>query len=829
MSIAGISSHNLMAVLLFGCASALAQRQSINDIVAPTLVDPFPVRAVGDVSVQRPVPSAPERYIWISNDEKADVVGFRAHFEVKSRAAVATLYVAGPRAATIYLNGIEIANFAQDINAGIKPSVYTVSVGGLLRKGRNLLAIEARPIQNPWYMPKEYMLLRGRYLVAKIVPAREGLDRKPLAVSDGSWRSFANPTAGWARAAFDDSNWSRVQSLGPMDGNIDNYQWNGDGGLYRWPGYVGIAPYLRHLTIPIATLLNPVEGIAHFQHLEALTQTSDSNLRQPFVVNIESPVSDEAQAPSMVLDFGREIVGRVRIGSLSTEPVRISLQYGESFEEAVKKPYLGQVALTVVPNVTAYGPKTAFRFVKIRFLSGPKRLVFPTMDADAIYYPVEYTGSFESSDPMLNRIWLVGAYTAHLCMQDSIWDGPKRDRGRWMGDLSVSGRVIETAFNDRFLLEDTLRRLNHYAPNEQKDVNGIPGYSALWVIGLADYYRHTGTSSFLIAIAPHLQSLLAHMRHDLDENHLYSTAGGSHPFIDWSRDLVGPTSEAVRATNLEYYRAFTDGAYLLQEAGLEDEARQSEKAASLLRKAAFKNLLDSATDTYGDRWQTNAMAVYSGLADSRQTEAIRNKTFSQVDRLELPKDDVSPYYGSYIIDAMAKANDRAGALGLIRLWWGGMLKEGATSFWEGYDPRWPRDDFHAHLHADGAEGYFVSLAHGWSAGPTAWLTEQVLGIQPTAPGFKKISVRPDLMGLSYARGSEATPRGLIRVDARVDHGLTVMLDLPPGCEVTVSMPVTNSRSDVTVGGMAYPSLPTEEKTRRAVQITGGGHYVLHSD
>ncbi len=24
------------------------------------------------------------------------------------------------------------------------------------------------------------------------------------------------------------------------------------------------------------------------------------------------------------------------------------------------------------------------------------------------------------------------------------------------------------------------------------DVNGIPGYSAFWVMDLADYYRHTG-------------------------------------------------------------------------------------------------------------------------------------------------------------------------------------------------------------------------------------------------------------------------------------------------------------------------------------------------
>ena len=40
-----------------------------------------------------------------------------------------------------------------------------------------------------------------------------------------------------------------------------------------------------------------------------------------------------------------------------------------------------------------------------------------------------------------------------------IWDAPKRDRGRWMGDLDVSGRTIEDVFDDHFLMEETLDRL----------------------------------------------------------------------------------------------------------------------------------------------------------------------------------------------------------------------------------------------------------------------------------------------------------------------------------------------------------------------------------
>ena len=75
-------------------------------------------------------------------------------------------------------------------------------------------------------------------------------------------------------------------------------------------------------------------------------------------------------------------------------------------------------------------------------------LTFSAIRLEGIYYPVQYAGSFESSDPLLNRIWETGAYTAHLCMQDGLWDAPKRDRGRWAGDIDVEGRVISTAFGD---------------------------------------------------------------------------------------------------------------------------------------------------------------------------------------------------------------------------------------------------------------------------------------------------------------------------------------------------------------------------------------------
>src|SRR5438552_1050498 len=68
------------------------------------------------------------------------------------------------------------------------------------------------------------------------------------------------------------------------------------------------------------------------------------------------------------------------------------------------------------------------------------------------------------------------------------------------------------------------------------------------------------------------------------------------------------------------------------------------------------------------------------------------------------------------------------------------------------------------LRADNGKGYFVSLAHGWSARMTTWLTQAVLGVRPLEPGMRRVSNRPGLVDLSWVKGKLPTPRGPIELD-----------------------------------------------------------------
>ena len=180
---------------------------------------------------------------------------------------------------------------------------------------------------------------------------------------------------------------------------------------------------------------------------------------------------------------------------------------------------------------------------------------------------------------------------------------------------------------------------------------------------------------------------------------------------------------------------------------------------------------------------------------------------------------ISPYYNYYVISAMAMMGHRAEALAWIRQYWGGMLAEGATSFWEAYDPSWYKEDFHSSLQSDNRSGYFVSLAHGWSSGPTAWLMEQVLGIRATGAGFSTVEIRPELMGLQFARGAEPTPHGLLKVDVTPEQ---TIVDVPEGVTANVSV----AGKLVMINGAPANSTEDEGGTRSRVKIAKAGHYVV---
>jgi hypothetical protein len=125
------------------------------------------------------------------------------------------------------------------------------------------------------------------------------------------------------------------------------------------------------------------------------------------------------------------------------------------------------------------------------------------------------------------------------------------------------------------------------------------------------------------------------------------------------------------------------------------------------------------------------------------------------------------------------AGDLTGCVEMIKKYWGGMLKLGATTFWESFDMDWIENagridelnpdkiDVHKTYGQHCYKSYRHSLCHTWAAGPTAWLSEYILGVTPTKPGSVEIQIKPPPLSeldLKFVRGTFPTPHGVVHIN-----------------------------------------------------------------
>ena len=338
-------------------------------------------------ALHRPLP---EEYIWTAGDAqalskisydwakqsyKARPHFFRRTFTLASAPKAATLYLAGPRSARIFLNGKLVDEVASDLDHPLGMHVFSTDVASVLHAGSNTLALEVvrgRGISGFANSPKVVQQTFGEVLVVKLLPAARGLEAPPLVISDGQWKSALEGAAGWQQPGFDDHGWPPVQSLGGIESDIDFFQWSGDAGLYDWPGYDGISPFLASYELAPISVTHIFEGRSRFENPQALTAANaPASPAAEFAVRLAARTFDNPAPPSLMLDFGREVVGRVEFVSGSDAPVEVAVQYGESEDEArSNQQYLGVNPIYIAPRATAHGPKSAFRYVVVSFSAG---------------------------------------------------------------------------------------------------------------------------------------------------------------------------------------------------------------------------------------------------------------------------------------------------------------------------------------------------------------------------------------------------------------------------------------------------------------------------
>lgn len=358
-------------------------------------------------------------------------------------------------------------------------------------------------------------------------------------------------------------------------------------------------------------------------------------------------------------------------------------------------------------------------------------------------------GSFRSSDPRVDSIWMTGAYTLHLNLQEYLVEAPKRDRLVWLGDLHPEVRTALAVFGDN----EALSRGLDFARDETPLpgwMNGMCSYSLWWVLIHRDYYKYRGDMDYLREQQPYLSQLLRILMSKVDAEGREHLDGGGR-FLDW------PTSEDTLAIDAGLHAlmlmTLEAGGEMLTALGDKELAGQCFETAGRMKKV---------TPDYRTSKQSAALIALAGIVPAE-------KANEEVLSVGGPH-GFSTFYGYYMLQAQAKAGDYAGAIRNMKDYWGGMLDLGATTFWEDFDVDWLKNaarideltpagkiDVHRTYGDYCYKGYRHSLAHGWASGPTAFLSEYVLGVQIVEPGLQGRPCRAAFGRSGMGRGNGSHP------------------------------------------------------------------------
>lgn len=513
------------------------------------------------------------------------------------------------------------------------------------------------------------------------------------------------------------------------------------------------------------------KGIVTHPEYLLLDRSTQVNTFEPSCVTM---LSTDKERAGILLDFGVEFQGSAVIAIHSVENMVVNaglpsadirFSFGESANEALSQLHEkgscnDHSPRDFVVNLSSYSStehgNTGYRFLYIELLT-PCTLHILTIQGVCKYQPYEYLGSFSCNDEILNRIYDTAAYTCHLCIQNEIWDGIKRDRLIWIGDLSPEIKTIKYIFGNVPQIYSALETSARTAPLPRW-INGFATYSLWWLVNLEEWCFYTGKMEYLDMQKEYITELTHLIINSLDEQGYFTP----DDFIDW------PTKgfpEAKAGTKALYLMTMEACKNMHTYFGNDELVRVCEESAAFVA---------STTENCGNFKQIAALLLLNNIADKNSINVLQTggaKGFST-------------FMSYYILSAMAKCCSTDDILEALKEYYGAMLNLGATTFWEDFDISWVKDacrideiydntknDVHGDNGAYCYKGYRHSLCHGWASGPVPFLTEHILGVKITEAGCKKIIIKPNLGSLSFAKGSIATPYGKLEIEhTRMPNG-----------------------------------------------------------
>lgn len=444
---------------------------------------------------------------------------------------------------------------------------------------------------------------------------------------------------------------------------------------------------------------------------------------------------------SVILDFGNHNVGYVKfrlvpVGSPPDAPAYLHLKFGEMPIEIIEdsNDYNGDIGkgwiqeewihIDILPAVIEMPRRYAFRYMGVKVLdtSSKYKVVLEDVECTAVS-----SGDMSQVAPLptiaedLIEMDKIALRTMQNCMQKGYEDGPKRDRRLWIGDLRLQAQVNYVTFHNNDLVKHDLYLYAGLTMNEgrvgaclftepkyQVDDTALFDYSLFFVSALYDYYMETKDEETREELTNTAYRQIDLALRELDENDIVKDKDTWWCFIDWADGL----NKQAGAQGILVY-TLRQGIEL---AKLDQNEERVEKYKKYLQKAiaGAMKLWDDEKGFFVSgsekqiSWASQIWMVLANVFKDKEKNArLLERTIIVDPKIRM----VTPYMYHHFLEALVQTDLKQIAVGFMRGYWGEMVKDGADTFWELYDPA------NKNVAPYGSK-MVNSYCHAWSCSPS---------------------------------------------------------------------------------------------------------------
>jgi len=640
---------------------------------------------------------------------------FRKTFSIDRLPGRAILFMTADVRFRVYINGFPVGegpvNTGGDYGDKKSPSYWYYSsfnVRERLKKGRNTIAVEVFS----WAL--EYSDVTSSF--GRLIGELQNGD-KDIVATDTSWKANI------------DSSYSYSGNFLQFDAGREAAGWKTDPSADdRWPK-------------------------ASIQHAADSTRLYTSNIPECMEYRVRPAglqqfYGRQVKSSRYLLDFGRNMAAHISFAATAHIGDTIEISSYEKkdvdAESARRYRYLCKNGFNTfrTPNLSP------FRYVELR-VSSRAGLNIQRFDAGFNTYPVQYRGSFSCSYPFYNQLWSIVRYTTQLCMSDMFFDSPMHQEPiGCTGDYFIESMNSYYAFGDHWLTRQNLIQTGQMM--EKNDYRMFhTSYSLLWVQMLRQYVQFTGDTALLRELLPYADKLMERFTGYLNKDWLVANAP-NYMFMDWISIKGYNAHHPPAVIGMGYmsallYKAMRD---IDDMEGLIGQGRPNLHYAAMADsiKAAINRILwdpnrklyrdgvpfmttvppndwlpaDSNMITYSPH--VNTLAVLYDIALENNRERIMDYVLKQKEY------ELQPYFMSYVLGAAQNVGWEDRGLEMIDRWRKG-IDTGTYTLKENWQDK---TDF----------GYNGDYSHAWGGAPLRWLSGNILGITPEAPGYASIAIHP---------------------------------------------------------------------------------------